>query len=79
MNIYEVSSYFYDSTECDSTSIYDYLIHEKQFTKEEFNEMCEKGIASEEVKDCFDLKKYLIQNHGFNGMKPIATYEFKEA
>lgn len=78
MNIYEVSSYYYDSKECDNISIYDYVIHEKQFTKEEFKEMCEKGIALEEVKDCFDLKRYLVKNHGFEELKPLATYEFEE-
>lgn len=78
LNIYEVSSYFYNEKESDNISIYDYVIHEKQFTKEEFNEMCKKGEVLEEVKDCFDLKRYLIQNHGFKEMKPIATYEFEE-
>lgn len=78
MNIYEILSWFYDEKECDNVTIYDYVIHEKQFTKEEFKKMCEKGTVSEVVKDCFDLKEYLIDNFGFKSIKPLAKYEFEE-
>jgi len=78
MNIYEISSWFYDEKECDNVTIYDYLLHKKQFSKEEFNEMCKKGLTFKETKDCFDLRKYLINNFEFEEIKPIATYEFEE-
>lgn len=64
--------------ECDNITIYDYLIHGKLFNKEEFYKMCEQGLMLKETRDCFGLKRYLINKYEFKEIKPVASYEFEE-
>lgn len=64
-----------------SNSNHEYLVHDKQFTKEEFIDICKKGlrnIINKDVKDAYELKENLILNYGFKPLPINCKFEFKE-
>jgi hypothetical protein len=77
MYIYEITNYYYDEEEKDNVYGFAYVIHEKEFTSNEFVTMCEKArekLVGGVYGD--DICKYLIENYGFNNMPIKACYEY---
>lgn len=57
---------------------YDYITHEKLFTKEEFNEICEKCLSECESKWIYELKDMLIKEYGFKKLDVVCGFDFNE-
>jgi len=74
--IYELEEEFYNEKEQDINFIYEYIIHEKQFTKKEFEKMCSEGIGEILDKSAYELKQYLVLNYGFKNLPITSSFGF---
>ena len=78
MNIYSVVGCFYDKKEMDDVYSFGYLVHDKEFTKSEFEKMCKKGLESILDKNIFELEDFLKLNYGFKILPITQKFEFEE-
>jgi hypothetical protein len=74
---YIVSSYYYDTQQCGEVYTVEYLCHKKQYTKEEFDSIC--NIALKACgRDQYEIEKYLIENFGFFYLEIEGRFEFNK-
>jgi hypothetical protein len=71
MFIYQLENEFLNESEDDIIFEYEYFMHEKQFTDEEFNNMCNEGLKCILDINNYELKRFLILNYGFKDL-PIS-------
>ncbi|WP_432400872.1 hypothetical protein [Wukongibacter sp. M2B1] len=59
-----------------------YVTHRKKFTNEEFEKMCKEGLRVYQGKyidsGAEEIRKYLIQNYGFEYLKPHCKFRHSE-
>lgn len=78
MNIYELSSFLYDEKTCEEDYTIMYVTHEKLFTQDEFNSICNEGLENILDKNAYELERFLFLNYGFKPLSPSIKFEFQE-
>jgi hypothetical protein len=76
MYIYELNEYSCNENELDECHISDYIAHEKEFTEDQFVQICEGALENIENNEIYELKKYLIKKHDFKALSIKARFYF---
>lgn len=51
--------------------------HEKRFTEEEFNKMCNE-TPNRKLHDSYAVEQYLIENYGFKSVEYSASFDISK-
>lgn len=80
MNIYTLCSTHEIETDLGADIIYnyDYVTHEKLFTKEQFSVMCKECLSKCSFRCNYELKNMLVKEYGFKKLNEVCEFEFSE-
>lgn len=79
MFIYELEGEFYNESEHDINYNYEYIMHEKDFSNEEFDKMCQEGLETILDRNIYELRYFLILNYGFKKLRVKCMFGFSES
>ena len=78
MNIYKIEARIYDESLMDEAHMDEYLTHEEKYEELNFSMRCSEAYEKAEDKCLYDVTQILIDDYGFERLKPLHIYEFRE-
>lgn len=70
----------YEGSDGDCAFDFEYVTHENEYSKEEFEKMCKESFNNKyNEKSNFVVKEHLKNKYGFKQLQPIRTFDFEES
>ena len=77
MHIYSLCM-SYELDDYDINFDFEYLTHEKMYSQDEFENICNDCLLKCRDKDNYTLKQKLIDEYGFKELNIVSEFEFNE-